>query len=139
MFRASTLNVHGDVDYNNFAIALNADDIDEAIAFRKLQQQLRQNGYNHPRIQGGTFLSNKYLNTIDAVTKELPHSNAAALKARTKAECLTHYLGFLAFFLSLAINDKSSFLLQIFAGVTINNDAPIESLTDKELAAHAKG
>ena len=138
MLRSSSLNVRGDVTYSDFATALNADDIDQAVSFRQLQRQQRRAGRSTPNIAGGTFVSNKFLNSIDAVTKALPHSNAAAKRARTEGESLCHYLGFPAIFLSFAPDDESSFLLQIFAGVTIDDDTAIESLTDEQLASRAK-
>jgi hypothetical protein len=138
MLRTSSLNVRSDVDYNDLATALSADDVDEAVAFRRAQQAQRRNGYAGQNIPGGTFLSNKFLNSIDAVTKALPHSNAAAGRARTEGECLCHYFGFPSIFLSFAPDDESSFLLQIFAGVTIDDDTPVDCLTDEQLAARAK-
>ena len=138
MFKHARLNVRGDVCYNEFANMIQADDLSEAVDFRHLQLERRRNGYNAPTINSGTFISNKFLNSIDAVTRALPHSNAAARRARTEGECLCHYFGLPSVFLTFTPDDESSFLLQIFAGVTIDDDTPVETLTDEQLAARAK-
>ena len=138
MLKQSRLSVRGEVLYHDLANSLDADDIDEAVKFRRINQQQRKNGYTGPPITGGTFLSNNFLRCIDAVTRELPHSNKAAGRARTEGESLCHNLGFPSVFLTFAPDDEASFLLQILTGVTIDDDIPIGDLTDEQLAARAK-
>ena len=79
MLRSSWLSVRGDVTYRDFAESLNADDVTEAVDFRRIQQAQRQNGFTGPPVIGGTFVSKKFLDCIDAVTRALPHSNASLL------------------------------------------------------------
>ena len=138
MFQSSRLNVRGDVNYTNFATALNADDIDEAIAFRRAQHEQRRNGGTGPPVSGGTFISNKYLNTVDAVTRALPHTDGCARRARTEGECVCHHIGFPTFFLSLTPDDEASFLLQIYSCELIDDEIPVDYLTDEVLAERAK-
>ena len=83
-------------------------------------------------------MSKKFFECVDAVTRDLPHTNMAAATARTEAESMVHHLGFPSFFVTFTPDDQNSYLLQVYSGVTIDDGTPICELTDEQLAARCK-
>jgi len=79
-----------------------------------------------------------YLTAIDAVTGAIPHTNEATKKARGLGEAHQHHFGNSAWFLTVTPDDDNSFLIQAYSGVQIDDDTPIESLSDEELYARSK-
>ena len=90
------------------------------------------------RTHGGTAVSRKYLQYVRSVAGKLPHSNEAAGKAQMNMEAMCHNLGPPHAFLTVTYDDDNSFLLQAFSGCEIDDDTPVERLSDDELRARAK-
>jgi hypothetical protein len=125
MLKMSCLRLKGRETAINLASGLRSTDVDSAI-------QARRHG-----TVGGTNVANNYLSSITAITKAIPHSNEAAKKARGSMESMQHNLGQPTFFCTVTIDDDNSFLMQIFSGLNIDDQVPIDDLTDEVLAARA--
>jgi hypothetical protein len=83
---------------------------------------------------GGTNVSQKFLDAIDACSLFLPHTCDAAKKARQKAEMLQHHYGIGSVFLTCNFDDKNSLIMQVLKGGNmIDDDSDVSQLTDKEL------
>ena len=93
---------------------------------RKLFTQ-KKSGYS--TFSGGGRL----LTAVDTVSQHVPHSNEAAKKARRTAESLQHYFGMPSYFLTVTPDDNNSILVQIYAGNIIDDETPVDELSDEDL------
>ena len=109
-----------------FSEELTADDVSRAINQRENGNRLNRNS------PGGKFLS-----AIDAVSRAVPHTNEAAKRARGDGEALQHHFGQADVFLTVTPDDDNSFLVQVYAGVAIDDEQAVSSLSDEELRSRA--
>ena len=81
----------------------------------------------------GTYSSNRLLDGVDACSRALPHSVAASLKARGMMESLQHEFGQPGWFITVTPDDENSYLVQVYCMDEIDDDTPIEDLSDDDL------
>ena len=127
LLRMSRLQLRNPMDAKSFAEGINAKDVSSAIQGR------RSGNYN-----AGTRISRKLLESVDACTKELPHSNEASKKARSIGEAMQHHFGMASIFLTVVFDDQNSFLMQVLSGVNVDDGVDVDSLTDEQLSERAK-
>jgi hypothetical protein len=126
MLRMASLRLRGKHTISNLVNGLNANDVAEAI-------QARQQG-----LQSGSNVSRGFLYSVDAITRCLPHTNEAAKRGRSDVEALQHHMGLPTHFITATFDDDNSWLMQVYAGVTIDDNTPIVGLCDEELQKRAK-
>ena len=90
--------------------------------------QYRRNGIRN----AGSRVSRKILDACDATGHALPQSNEAAGVARYNGEAMQHHFGIASIWLTVSFDDKNSWLMQVFSGITVDGDTDIAMLTDKE-------
>ena len=128
LLNSSRLQLKGETNAKNLAEGLNAQDLGQAIHGRR--------GGNRT---AGTNVSHNLLDAVDACSKSLPHTNGAAKKARGVGESMQHRFGDGSVFLTVTFNDENSLLLQVLATDNrVDNDWPIEGLSDEELHDRVK-
>ena len=86
----------------------------------------------------GTKASKTLLDAVDACSRALPHTNAAAKTARHTAESMQQHFGMGTFFGTLTCDDENSFLLQVLSGSIIDPPGDVNDLTDDELMKRVK-
>jgi hypothetical protein len=123
----SRLQLRNPIDAKNLAEGVNAQDVSAAIGFRR-------NGVR----TGGTNVSRKLLDSVDAMSRNLPHTNEAAKKARGSGEAMQHHFGMCSIFLTVTFDDENSLLIQVLSGEDIDDGTPVSSLSDEEVAERAK-
>lgn len=126
MLKMSFLRLTGKQTATNLATGLHASDVESAI-------NAQRNGTS-----GGTYVANNFLSSVKAITKSVPHSNEAAKNARGTMESMQHNLGQPTFFGTVTVDDDNSFLMQVFSGMHIDDETPVDDITDEQLAARAK-
>ena len=89
-------------------------------------------------VTSGTRASQQFVKKIDAVSANLPHTNEAAKRARGLAYAHHHNLGAPNIFVTGQKDDDNCYLMQVYSGITIDNDTPVEELSDDELRKRAK-
>jgi len=89
-------------------------------------------------VTSGTRASQQFVKKIDAVSANLPHTNEAAKRARGLAYAHHHNLGAPNIFVTGQKDDDNCYLMQVYSGITIDNDTPVEELSDDELQKRAK-
>jgi hypothetical protein len=87
--------------------------------------------------KGGTYASQHVLDSVDACSRALRHTNEAAKKARGIGESMQHVFGTGSVFLTASFDDDSCFLTQVLSGVQVDNDDDISMLTEAELKEHS--
>ena len=107
------------------AVEITTEDISSAIGGRR-------NGTR------GNSAGHRFLNAVDAISGHVPHTNEAAKRARRDGEAIQHHFGTVSYFLTVTPDDNNSLIVQILSGVQIDDDTPIGSLTDAELAERAR-
>lgn len=113
-----------------------AKDIAEGLNYEDLHETIRQrNQGNH---YGGTRVSRKLLDSVQACTRALPHTNEAAKIARSTSETMQHYMGSGSIFLTVTFDDDQSLLMQVLSGVEVDDDEDIDSMADKELRSRRR-
>ena len=123
ILKSSRLKLKGERTVDAIANALNADDLADAINSRRRGDRF-----------GGTFASNAFLKQVDATASSLPHADTAAKKARAKIEAMVHSYGIPSVFLTVNFDDECSFLLQVLINDEVDDDTPVEDLTDEDCA-----
>ena len=66
------------------------------------------------------------------------HTNEASRKARGIGESMMHHFGMSSVWLT-TFDDENSFLMQIMSGSRIDDDTPVDELTDQEVCNRAEG
>ena len=113
-----------------------AKDLAEGLNYEDLHETIRQRGQNN--WYGGTRVSRKLLDSVEACTRALPHTNEAAKSARNTAESMQHYLGSGSIFLTVTFDDDNSLLMQVLSGVEVDDDEDLNTLSDKDLRARRR-
>ena len=126
LLKSSRLKLKAERTVDAIANSLNPADLSDAINNRRRGDRF-----------GGTFASNAFLRQVDATASSLPHTDASAKKARTKLEAMVHELGIPDVFLTVNFDDECSFLLQVLVNEEIDDDTPVEDLSDAECAERA--
>ena len=121
MLRNSSLKLRNEVTCTEIARNLCADEVEATVSARRHKYSVH------------APTSKSFLDAVDAVTKALPHTNAAASKARANAECLFHHFGPPAYFLTVSPDEETSFLMQVYTGVKIDGTEDIANLSDEQL------
>lgn len=114
MLLSASFNVRGHAAAE--ALMSNIDSRDIALAV-----EARQRG----DFAAGTAVAKQYLNTIDAISRSIPHTDDAAKFARRRAKAHVHEFGLPTFFLTACPDDENSIVIQIMAQQEIVNDEPI--------------
>lgn len=127
LLRMSRLQLRNPMDAKAFAEGINARDVSSAIQGR------RSGNFN-----AGTRISRKLLESVDACTKELPHTDEASKKARSIGEAMQHHFGMASIFLTVVFDDHNSFLMQVLSGINVDDGVDVDTLTDDELSERAK-
>ncbi len=127
LLNQSRLQLRNKTDAENIAEGFTAEDLSQAIRGRRMNERNK-----------GSYVSRKVLDAVDAVSKSLPHTKDAAKKARGVIEAMMHHFGMGSVFLTVTPDDENSIIMQIFAGVTIDDDRDIMDLTDEELTKRAQ-
>ena len=127
LLRSSRLQLRGKTDAANLADGLNKKDVISAINGRRLKNRY-----------AGTDVSRRFLDAVDATGRALPHTNECTKVNRGKGEAMQHHFGMSSVFCTTTFDDENSFLMQVMAGTEIDDDTPIEDLTDEELSKRAK-
>ena len=128
LLKTSRLSLRGKTDAENLATNLNAGDVISCINGRRLTNR-----------RGGTNASRALLDAVDATARSLPHTNEASRKARGLGESMMHHFGMSSVFITVTFDDENSFLMQIMSGSTIDDDTPVDELTDQEVCNRAEG
>ena len=126
LLKSSRLSLRGKTDAENLANNLSVRDVTSCINGRKLGNRV-----------SGTNASKKLLKAVDATSRNLPHTNEATRRARGNNEAMQHHLGMSSFFVTGTFDDENSFLIQVYAGETIEDDTPVDNLSDKEVCRRA--
>ena len=124
---ASRLQARGQLKASQIANGLNYEDLHATI-------RSRNNGHRF----GGTAVSRTFLDSVDACTKSLPHTNLAAKAARATGECMQHHFGTGSIFLTVTFDDEHCLLTQILAGEVIDDGSSIDNMDDDSLKKRAK-
>jgi hypothetical protein len=82
---------------------------------------------------GGTYVSRRVLDSVDACSRALPHTNEAAKRARGIRESMLHVFGTGSMFLTVSFDDGNCYLTQVLSGVQVDNDDDISTLMEAEL------
>ena len=128
MVRNAGWRVRNKCDAQSLATELTIEQITEAISTRITAG--RKRNYS---TQG-----HKLLNAVDAIARAVPHTNEAAKQARSNGECIQHHFGTPSVFLTVTPDDNNSFLVQVYANDMIDNDQPVEQLSNEELVVRAR-
>ena len=127
LLKKSRLQVRGEKTAKDLAEGLNYEDLHDTI-----EQRRQGNRY------GGTRVSRKLLDSVEACTRALPHTNEFAKTARTTSESMSHYLGMGSIFLTVSFDDDNSLLMQVLSGIEVDDDRDLSELSDKELRARRR-
>ena len=127
MVKTAGWKVRGNATAEALAEELSQEDVDAAISAKVNRTMHAMSGTGR-----------QFLNAVDAIARSVPHSSEAAKRARCDAEAHQHHFGMPSMFLTVAPDDDNSFLVQVFLGVIVDDDQDVQSLSDEELAAHAK-
>ena len=106
LLKMSRLQVKGEKTAKDLAEGLNYEDLHDTI-------QQRQNGNQF----GGTRVSRKLLDSVEACSRALPHTNEFAKSARSTSQSMQHYLGSGSIFLTVTFDDDNSLPMQVLSGV----------------------
>ena len=106
---------------------LNSGDVVSAINGRRMRNR-----------HGGTDVTRKFLNAVDASRKALPHTNEAAKAARGLGEAMQHHFGMSSVFLTVTFDDENSVIMIAFSERNIDDDMPVNAMSDAELSRRAK-
>ena len=128
LLKTSRLSLRGKTDAHNLASNLNVGDVLSCINGRRLSNR-----------RGGTNASRTLLDAVDATARSLPHTNEASRKARGLGESMMHHFGMSSVFITVTFDNENSFLMQIMSGSRIDDDVPVEDLTDQDVCNRAEG
>lgn len=126
LLRSSGLQLKQKVDAEALAAGFNVSDFSQACKGRRDNKRR------------GSKVSNSLLDAVDATARELPHTDAAAKKARSSMESMFHHFGMGSVFLTVTFDDENSLLMQVLSNVRIDEGESISDLSDEELAARAQ-
>jgi Helitron helicase-like domain at N-terminus len=128
MVKYAGCQIRDKVNASALAHDLTVDDMTHAI-------NARQSGI---RSNNDLSVASHFLSKVDAVTRAAPHSNEAAKYAKRNAEAIQHRFGMASYFLTVTPDDDSSFLVQVYSGVCIDDKHAVASLSDEELSSRAQ-
>ena len=111
LLHTSQLQVRGQYDARAIATGINGNNVSATIKQRELGNRY-----------GGTIVSRKLLDSVDACSKSLPHTNEAVKSARMKSEAMQHHRGQAAVFLTCCWDDENSWLIQTYTEDLVDND-----------------
>ena len=124
ILKNSRLQVRGESDAKNLANGLSSGDLDTAIFNRRTGRR-----------NEGTYVSKRILDSVDAVSKALPHTNDAAKKALGTGEAMQHHFGIGSIFLTVTFDDDCNLLMQVMSGVEVDDNRDVDAMEDSELGS----
>lgn len=127
LLRSSFLQVRGNKTAEQLASGLTYDDVRQTAKARGRRDYFT-----------GTDASKKLLSCVDGMARSLPHTDEASKVARANSEAMYHEFGTGSIFLTATFDDNNSFILQVLCHEEIDDDTPLEDLSDDELAARVK-
>ena len=122
LLKQSRLQLRGSTDATTLATGFQHADLSSAISKRRANNR-----------HGGSYVSRRILDSVDACTRALPHTNEADKKARGTGESLQHYFGTGCIFLTVSFDDDNCLLTQVMSGVQVDDDTDLRSLSDMDL------
>jgi hypothetical protein len=113
-----------------------AESLAQGFAHSDLESALRgrERGDRH----SGTRAVKTLLSAVNACSVALPHTNEASRCAKGSGEAMQHHFGTGCIFLTVSFDDEHSFLIQVLTGVIIDDNTPVENLSNDELAKQAR-
>ena len=127
ILKTSRFQLKGKADAKSLAEGLSIKDVRSCIDGR------RRGNRNQ-----GTGISRKFLDAVDATARALPHTNEAARASAGIGEAMQHHFGMSSYFVTATFDDENSLLMQVAANNMIDDETPVENLTDFELTQRAK-
>ncbi len=127
LLTASRLQVRGEHKAKAIANGLNYSDLHNTIQSRRAGNRF-----------GGTNISRQFLDSVDACTKALPHTNEAAKYARGVGECMQHHFGTGSIFLTVTFDDEHCIITQVLSGENIDGNENLDDLSEDELKQRSK-
>ena len=127
LLKQSRLQLRGEVDAQQIAAGFNTSDLSTTIVQRRKLNR-----------SGGTYVSRRVLDSVDACSRALPHTNEVARKARGIGESMQHVFGTGSIFLTVSFDDDCCYLTQVLSGVEVDDDVNISTLTEEELKERCK-
>ena len=122
LLETSRLQVKGKQDAQNLATGLQSDDLHRTIQARR-----------HGNYYGGTHVSRRLIECVEACSKDLPHTYEAAKKQRANGESMQHHFGQASVFMTVTFDDENSFLIQVLTGKLIDDNVELVDLSDEDL------
>lgn len=122
ILKSSKLKVKTAKFANDLVEGLNYNDVHETIKQHRLGNRF-----------GGTRISRKFLESVEACSRSVPHTNEATKKARSTSEAMQHYNGSGSIFLTVTFDDENSILMQILSGEYVETQEDIETLSEEAL------
>ena len=119
LLHSSRLSLRGKTDAKNLAENLTLKDVKSCINGRRLGNR-----------GAGTNASKALLNAVDATSRSLPHTDAATRRERGNMEAMQHHMGMASLFVTATFDDENSFLMQVMLNDVIDDDVPVDSLSD---------
>jgi len=125
ILRATFFNVRDKKTAHALATDMTPSDLSNAIGNRRTPGQNNRNrtAFNY---------ADKFLQTIDAVSRAIPHTNNASKKAMSEAYALQHNFGLPHIFLTITPDDENSFLVEVYIG-TQQSTTATEDMSDTDL------
>ena len=127
ILKNSRLQLRGKTTAENLAKNFDPTDVISCIKQRRINNRY-----------GGTNTAKKYLSSVDACSKALPHTNEAAKAARGNGESMQHHFGMSSVFLTVTFDDENSVLMQVLSDIEVDDGEDSDSLSDVELSERAK-
>ena len=126
MVRRAGWRVRNKADAAMLAEELTMEDVNEAISSSRTgRRSTNPNG-------------RRFLEAIDAIAASVPHTNAAAKRARRDGESMQHHFGCPTLLLTVTPDDESSILVQVYSDFKIDDGTPVAQLTDEQLIERAE-
>ncbi len=126
LLTSSRLSLRGKTTAENLANHLSVEDVKSCINGRRIGNKY-----------GGTHASRSLLNAVDATSRNLPHTNEASKRAAGTNESMQHHFGMSSIFATATFDDENSFLLQVMCGDVVDDDTPVDTLSDQECCDRA--
>jgi len=127
MVKTASWRVRSNVDATSLGAKLTEQDLDAAISERRNNGNIvneRGNGNGH-----------RFLRAVDSTTKDVPHTNEAARKAKQDGEAIQHKFGMASIFLTVTPDDANSLVVQIYSREMVDgDDTRIGDLSDDDIA-----
>jgi Helitron helicase-like domain at N-terminus/PIF1-like helicase len=126
MLLSASFSVRGNVGAETMMRNITVADVEKAVENRKRGDTT-----------AGSSAAVQYLSAVDSISRDVPHTDEAAKRARGIAEAHMHHFGLPTFFITACPDDDNSVVIQIMAQEIIDTDEPIAKLSDETLQRRA--